>query len=271
MVALLLDQVRHAQAILWRDASAVFFAVAFPVVLVAIIPAVNGGGDQLMSNGVSLGTFYAATMAIYGAAVTAYVNMPQGVAEDRERGVLKRTGGTPLPSAALIAGRVVGALAVALITGLAIAVLAGLAYRPGWPSGMAAAVVTLVIATVCFAVVGLAVTTFVRSAQALVGVTLGTLLPLAFISDIFVVGASFPPVVEAISWLFPLRHAARAMTESIAPASSGLAWGHLAVLLAWTLAGAVVLVLRYRPEARETGHTAGSPTTEAQTARTSRR
>ncbi|GAA2149310.1 ABC-type multidrug transport system permease subunit [Humibacillus xanthopallidus] len=268
--ALLLDQVRHAQSILWRDASAVFFAVAFPVVLVAIIPAVNGGGDQIMSNGLSLGTFYAATMAVYGAAVTAYVNMPQGVAEDRERGVLKRTGGTPLPANALIVGRVAGALGVSLVTGLAIAVLAGLAYRPGWPSGMPAAVVTLVIATVCFAVVGLAVMTFVRSAQAVVGVTLGTLLPLAFISDIFVVGASFPPVVEAISWLFPLRHAARAMTESIAPASSGLAWGHLAVLLAWTLAGAVVLVLRYRPEARESGHTAGRRNLP-QTARTSSR
>ena len=268
--ALLLDQVRHAQSILWRDASAVFFAVAFPVVLVAIIPAVNGGGDQLMSNGLALGTFYAATMAVYGAAVTAYVNMPQGVAEDRERGVLKRTGGTPLPASALLVGRVAGALGVSLVTGLAIVVLTWLAYRPGWPSGMAAAVVTLVIATVCFAVVGLAVMTFVRSAQAVVGVTLGTLLPLAFISDIFVVGASFPPVVEAISWLFPLRHAARAMTESIAPAGSGLAWGHLAVLLAWTLAGAVVLVLRYRPEARETGHTS-TRAGRAQTARTSSR
>jgi hypothetical protein len=143
---------------------------------------------------------------------------------------------------------------------------------------MAAAAATLVVATVCFAVVGLAVMTFVRSAQAVVGVTLGTLLPLAFISDIFVVGASFPPVVEAVSWLFPLRHAARAMTESIAPATSGLAWGHLAVLLAWTLAGAVVLALRYRPEAREPGHTAGAQNgaqiaaqTVAQTARTSRR
>ena len=59
---------------------------------------------------------------------------------------------------------------------------------------MPAAVVTLVVATVCFAVVGLAVMTFVRSAQAVVGVTLGTLLPLAFISDVFVVGASYPPV-----------------------------------------------------------------------------
>jgi ABC-type multidrug transport system permease subunit len=254
--ALLLDQVRHAQSILWRDASAVFFAVAFPVVLVAIIPAVNGGGDQMMSNGLPLGTFYAATMAVYGSAVTSYVNMPQAVAEERERGVLKRTGGTPLSAAALLTGRVAGALGVSLITGVAIVVLAGLAYRPGWPSGLPAAFVTLVVVTVCFAVVGLAVMTFVRSAQAVVGVTLGTLLPLAFISDIFVVGASFPPVIEAVSWLFPLRHAASAMTESIAPASSGLAWGHLAVLLAWTAAGAIVLALRFRWEARETGHTA---------------
>ena len=200
-------------------------------------------------------------MAIYGAAVTAYVNMPQGVAEDRERGVLKRTGGTPLPAAALIAGRVVGALGVALMTGLAIAVLAGLAYRPGWPSGLPAAVVTLVVATVCFAVVGLAVMTFVRSAQAVVGVTLGTLLPLAFISDIFVVGATFPPVVEAVSWLFPLAPRRRRDDRVHRPgAASGLAWGHLAVLLAWTLAGAIVLALRFRWEARETGsHRRGRP------------
>ena len=253
VVALLVDQLRHAQAILWRDASSVFFAVAFPVVLVAIIPSVNGGGDRLMPSGLTLGTFYAGTMAIYGAAVTAYVNMPQGVAEDRERSVLKRTGGAPLPAGAFVAGRVAGAVGVALVTGLAIAVLTALVYRP---AGLPAAVVTLVVATVCFAVVGLAVMTFVRSAQAVIGVTLGTLLPLAFISDIFVVGASFPPVVEVVSWIFPLRHAASAMTESITPgAAGGFAWNHLAVLLAWTLAGAIVLLLRFRWEARETGHT----------------
>ena len=101
-----------------------FFAVAFPVLLVAIVPAVNGGGDVLMSSGQPLGTFYAGTMAVYGAAVTAYVNMPQGVAEDRDRGVLKRAGGTPLPAYALVVGRVVGALVVALLTGVAIVVLA---------------------------------------------------------------------------------------------------------------------------------------------------
>ena len=256
--AVLVDQVRHAQAVLWRNASSVFFAVAFPVVLVAIIPSVNGGGDRLMANGLTLDVFYAGAMSVYGAAVTAYVNMPQGVAEDRDRGVLKRTGGTPLPAAAFVTGRVAGAVGVALVTGLGIAVLAGLAYRPAWPPGLPAAVLTLVVAAVCFAVVGLAVMTFVRSAQAVVGVTLGTLLPLAFISDIFVVGAHFPTVLEWVSWLFPLRHASAAMTEALSSTGTGtgLAFGHLGVLLAWTAVATVVLMRRFRWEASESSHTA---------------
>ena len=220
--ALLTEQVRHAQSVLWRNPSAVFFAVAFPVLLVAIIPAVNGGGDQLMDNGQTLGVFYAGTMAIYGAAVTAYVNMPQGVAEARDRGVLKRTGGTPLPAPALVVGRVVGALVVALLTGVAIIVLAALVFRPPVPPGLPPPPWSFSRSSaVCFAVVGLAVMTFVHSAQALTGVTLGTLLPLAFVSDIFVIGATFPPVLEAVSWVFPLRHASAAMSEALAPGLTG--------------------------------------------------
>ncbi len=246
-------QLRHTQRILWRDLSSVFFAVAFPVILVAVIPTVNGGGDQLMSSGQPLGTFYAATMAVYGAAVTAYVNMPQGLAEDRERGVLKRMRATPLPAVALLTGRTLGALGVAALTLAGIAALATAMYRlpvpPAWP----AVIVTFVVTTICFAVLGIAVATLVRSAQAGVSVALGTLLPLCFISDIFVVGVTFPPVLNAISWFFPLRHASSAMTEAARPVveGSGLSWGHLAVLLAWTLAGLVVIVVRFRWESAE--------------------
>ena len=255
-VALLAEQVGHTQLMLWRNPSAVFFAVAFPVLLVAIIPAVNGGGDQLMDGGQSLGVFYAGTMAIYGTAVTAYVNMPQGMAEARDRGVLKRTGGTPLPAAALVAGRVVGALAVALLTGVVITVLAALMFRPTVPPGLPAAMALLAIAATCFAVVGLAVMTFVHSAQALTGVTLGTLLPLAFISDIFVIGASFPPVLEGLSWVFPLRHASAAMSQALAPdpSGTGLAPDHLAVLLLWTAGAALVLARRFQWESPSQHH-----------------
>jgi ABC-type multidrug transport system permease subunit len=246
-------QFRHTQSILWRDPSSVFFAVAFPVILVAVIPTVNGGGDRVMSSGQPLGTFYAATMAIYGAAVTAYVNMPQGLAEDRERGVLKRMRATPLPAWALVTGRTLGALVVALLTLAAIAVLAAVMYRPTLPPGWPALILTFIVATICFAVLGVAVASLVRSAQAGVGIALGTLLPLSFISDIFVFGVTFPPWLDAISWFFPLRHAARAMTEATMPSVSGagLSWGHLGVLLAWTVAAAAVIALRFRWETSE--------------------
>ncbi len=253
VVRLTWSQVQHTRTILWRDSSAVFFAVAFPVVLAVIIPTVNGGGDATLSGGQPLGTFYAATMAVYGAAVTGFVSMPEGLAQDRERGVLKRVRATPLPAVALLVGRVVGALAVALSTAVGIALIAVILFRPVYPPGLPAAVLTLVVAAVCFAVLGLAVMSLARSAQAGVGLALGTLLPLAFISDIFVIGADFPGPLDAVASFFPLRHAAQAMTTAVDPgvAGSGLSLDHLAVLLVWTLAGAAVVAVRFRWESSE--------------------
>jgi ABC-type multidrug transport system permease subunit len=250
--ALLRDQVSHTNAILWRDASSVFFAVAFPVLLVAIIPTANGGGGQRLPNGMLLGAFFAATMAVYGAAVTCYVNMPQGLAEARDALVLKREHATPLPLWALLVGRGVGAVWVALLTLAAVWGLATVMYRVPLPPTWPAALVTFLASTTCFAVLGLALVALVRSAQALIGVALGTLLPLSFISDVFVVGAAFPPVLDGAAWVFPLRHATRAMTEAAA-AGSGFAPGHLAVLAAWTLAGLAVIVWRFSWVPRDGG------------------
>ena len=246
-LTLLGGQIGHTSTVLRRDASSVFFAVIFPVLLVAIIPTVYGGGGGVLANGQTLGAFFAATMAVYGASVTAYVNMPQGLAEARDRGVLKREHSAPLPVWALLLGRVAGALVVALLTLVAMYVVAGLMYGVGIPPAWPAALGTFVLATTCFAVLGLAVMSVIRSAEAVVGVTLGTLLPLCFISDVFVVGVTFPPVLDRIAWLFPLRHATRAMAAATATdvVGSGLSWDHLGVMLAWTVAGLVVVAWRF--------------------------
>lgn len=245
--ALLRGQVAHTNALLWRDVSSVFFAVAFPVLLVALIPTINGGGDQRLGNGMLLGGFFAATMAVYGAAVTCYVNMPQGLAEARDALVLKRARATPLTLVALLGGRVVGAVWVALLTLAAAWGLATLMYRVPLPPAWPAALATFLASVICFSVLGLALVSVVRSAQAVIGVALGTLLPLAFISDVFVVGAAFTPALDAVSWVFPLRHATRAMTEATdaGVVGSGFAPGHLGMLLAWTLVGLAVVAWRF--------------------------
>lgn len=266
--ALLRDQVGHTSSILWRDASSTFFAVIFPVLLLALIPTVSGGGDIVMPDGQSLGAFFAMTMAVYGAAVTTYVNMPEGVAEARDRGILKRGRGTPLPPWAFLTGRIVGALSVAVLTLVALQAVASLMYRTPLPDGWGTVIVTFLLCCVCFSMLGLAIASLTRTAEATIGLTLGTLLPLSFFSDVFVVGLRFPEFLEKISWFFPLRHATRAMTGAVVPGSPvlDLPWDHIGAIAAWTAVGFAVVATRFRWESRDAGRPRGKAPATAATA-----
>lgn len=253
VLALLVDQIAHANAVLWRDASAVFFAVAFPVIVVVIIPALNGGGEARLSDGRQLAAVIAAAMATYGAAVSCFVTMPEAVARARARKVLKREHGTPLPLPIMLLGRVVGAAWVALLTLLGSYLVAGVLYGVPVPSRWWAVLLTLLVAVACFAALGLVVVSLVAGAESVVGISLGILLPLAFVSDIFLIDAELPPVLDRVAWFFPLRHAVAAMTRAAAPpdvVGAGLQLGHLAVLLGWTAVGVAVVAWRFSWEGR---------------------
>jgi hypothetical protein len=81
-----------------------------------------------------------------------------------------------------------------------------------------------------------------------VAVTLGTLLPLCFISEIFVVGNQpLSDWLTRVADVFPLRHLLDAVLAATSPQSTGagFAAGHLAVLAAWT-AGAALVAWRRR-------------------------
>jgi len=83
----------------------------------------------------------------------------------------------------------------------------------------------------------------------LVGRVAGSLVValLTLISDVFVYGAAFPPLLDRIAWFFPLRHATSAMTTAAENnvVGSGLSWDHLGVMLAWALAGLAVVAWRF--------------------------
>jgi len=132
--------------------------------------------------------------------------------------------------------------------------LAGVLYDVPVPRTWPGVLVTALLSSLCFAVLGVALMTLVGSARSVSAVALGTLLPLSFVSDIFVVGAHFPRVLDVIGWISPLRHATRAVSGAYAVEAGGygFAWGHLAVITAWLIAGVVVVLLRSR-----SGHLAG--------------
>jgi len=234
-LALLGGQIAYALLGLRRDRLAVFFAVVFPALLLVLFPTVFGGSRV---HGLAMAQYLFAGLVAYTAAVAGYVDMPEAVVGARANGVLKRLRGTPLPFRWYVAGRVGTALVTALLGG---AVLAGVGV--GFldvrldAARLPAVLIGVVAGTVCFAALGLAVAALLPRARSLVAVTLGTLLPLCFVSEIFVVGDQpLPGGLTAFANVFPLRHLLQALLTATEPggAGTGIAWEHLAVLAGWT-------------------------------------
>jgi len=248
---LLWGQIRYATRTLWRDPGSVFFAVAFPILLLALVPTVFGTGQMPWAD-MRFPQWYAPAMAVYGIAVHAFVNMPETVARARDTGVLKRLRGTALPARLYLAGRLGSVLLVAgfiVTTTMATGVLL---YGIDLPlSRVPVAVLTLVVGTVSLAALGLMVTAIAPDAGAVPAVTLAILLPLSFVSDIFMLG-ELPAAMAALGWAFPLKHFVHAMVTvfDAAAGAGGSSPVHLAVMVAWGAVGAVVATLSFRWEPR---------------------
>jgi ABC-type multidrug transport system permease subunit len=243
--ALIGDQIRHANSVQWRDWSSPFFGIAFPALFVLLLPTVFGGDDAEFR--LEVAQTVAASMTIYGAAVVSYVNMPQGLAEARDQGVLKRWAGTPLPTWAIFGGRAMSSVYLSLLAWAAVYVAAVPVYGVTIPSAWPSALLILLVSVVSFAALGMAVVSVVHGAQSALAVCLGSLITLSFFSEIFIVGADFPNWLDVLSYVFPLRHAVNAFSDAMAPDASG--WvvdaGHLAVVAAWGVAGLLVTLWRF--------------------------
>lgn len=246
-------QARYAMTQAIRDPMSMFFAILFPVLLVSFFSAVIG--DEAQWAGLPLPQYLAAAFAVYGVATSAFVNLAGSVADQRSQRVLKRIRGTPLPSWAYMAGRLVATLLLGLLTvGLvfAVAVVFFAATLP--PSTWLVTLLTFVLAITCFAACGMALVAVVDSPQAVIATTLSVLLPLSFISDIFIAVDSMPPLLNAIGWAMPLRHAvAAAVTASSGGALDATFWGHIGMLALWASATALAARHWFHWEPRAVG------------------
>ncbi|AXY54704.1 ABC transporter permease [Rhodococcus ruber] len=228
-----------------RDPGWVFFAVALPVGLYAFIMAVLPDGAVTVAD-VPPELSGAAGMAAWGAAVTAFVNMPEAVVRARDRGVLKRLRGTPLGPVGFMAGHTVSTLWIALVTAVLVVavgvVFFGLVLT--WPGVFLAAAV-VVLGTATLAACGFALAAVLPSSKAVSAVGLAILLPLAFFSDIFFLGDT-PGWMQTVGSAFPLKHFSNSLAAALDPSGPRILWGAIAVMAAWLVAAALVATRTFR-------------------------
>jgi ABC-2 type transport system permease protein len=104
----------------------------------------------------------------------------------------------------------------------------------------------------CFAALGLMIASMARSPQTVIAIALATLLPLSFVSDIFVSVEELPAPMDALGWTFPLRHTVHAaVTASSGGALDTTWWLHIGVVAVWALIGGLVTLAVFRWEPRQ--------------------
>ncbi|HEV2819377.1 MAG TPA: ABC transporter permease [Solirubrobacteraceae bacterium] len=250
MRTLLAHQLAADLRVFWRDPAAVGFTVALPLIFLVLFVSIFGNTETVVDGRTVEGaTYYVPGILSLSIASAAFVNLAISVTIARERGILKRARATPIPPWAFMAGRVGAAVSVSIGLTVVVALFGAVLYGVELPgSTLIGAIVAVLLGSATFAALGLAVTAVLPSENSAAPVTNVIVLPLYFISGIFVPAEQLPEIMRTIADLFPVKPLFDALLEAFTPTTTGLglAWADLAVLAAWGSAGAGIAAQFFR-------------------------
>jgi ABC-2 type transport system permease protein len=234
----------------FRNRQARFFTLALPVLFLVIFASVFGGHHTVAVPGgrIDASVYYVPGIIALGIIAGSFVNLVISVTSLRESGVLKRRRATPVPAAAVIAGRALAAVVVALMVTVVLLVIGWAAFGANVPAQTAPAlIVTVVVGTLAFCCLGFALASVIRNEDAAQPVTQAVMLPLYFISGVFVAAAALPRWLVDVAGVFPVRHLAAALLTAYNPHTTGAGFAplDLIVVAAWGVAGLVIALRRF--------------------------
>ena len=244
-MSLVLHQFRYDQKAFWRNPASVFFTVAFPVVLLLIFATVFGDQTVDVRGGIKTTTYYVPAIITLSVISATMQSLAMSLVIAREDGRLKRGRGTPMPAWVFIAGRVGNSIVVALMMLVLLAALGRLAYGVDIPwDRLPAIVLTLVVGTASFCCLGIALTAAIPSQDAAAPIVNALLLPLYFLSGVFIPDDQLPSGVIHFADAFPIRHFFEAFFDAYVPGGAAVSWDNLAVVAIWGVVG-LLLAIRY--------------------------
>jgi ABC-2 type transport system permease protein len=244
--AMTLSQVRYVNKAFWRNPALAFFTFAFPLMFLVIFTSLLGHYTiRLGTRTIDTSTYYVASMAAFAVITASYNNIAISMSVQRDLGILKRINGTPLSGAAFMASRLIHALLVALLLVVVTSAFGRAFYHASIPSGLTLVkfLVVLVVGGMAFCALGLAVTAIIPNSDAAAAVVNATILPLLFLSGIFIpFGNGTPAWILWIAKIFPVKHFAAGMQAGFI--GTAFSWTDVLIVAAWGLAG-LLLAIRY--------------------------
>ncbi|MEO0495481.1 MAG: ABC transporter permease [Actinomycetota bacterium] len=249
---LLIRSIRAENRLFWRTPIGAFFTIGLPLVMLVLFVALFGNDPIGTSYGeIATAQFYAAGLGVFAAASATYTNIAINLTMRRDDGVLKRVRGTPIPPWVFLAGSILSGMWIAAFATTLMVVVGIVAYGVEVElAQLPAMVLAFVAGTACFATLGVALASIAKTASAAPAIANATILPLGFMSNVFVPLDDPPAWLTLVGDIFPLKPFAVAFAEAMSPFTEAPAfeWDRIAVMAGWTVLGAIVAWKRFRWE-----------------------
>jgi ABC-2 type transport system permease protein len=237
-------QFRLERRMFWRNPTAAFFGFLLPLLLLAMFGAVFSGEQEQLD---------VVVPGIAGMSVMAatFVALAYNLTFLRERGILKRLRGTPLPSSAYLAGIAANAVANSVVQ-VAVVIVAGrVFFGIAWPGDWFALLVFLALGVVCFASLGVALSHAIPNSESAPAYVNAVFLPMIMLAGVFYDDEDAPAVLRDLAEVMPLKHLIDGLSGAIVD-GRGIADNTtaLVVLSLWAAVGIALAVRGFSWEAR---------------------
>jgi ABC-2 type transport system permease protein len=246
-LGLVAHQFRYDQKAFWRNPAAVFFTVMFPVVVFLILAVVFEGSTVNVEGGIEATTYYVPAIMAMSVISSTMQTLAMTLVIAREDGRLKRGRGTPMPAWVFIAGRIGNSIVVAVMMLALLAAIGGILYSVPFPwENLPELLVTLAVGAASFCCLGIALTAAIPSQDAAAAIVNALLLPLYFLSGIFIPEDELPGGVIDFANHFPVRPFFEAFFSAYVPGGGGIPTHELIVVGIWGVAGLVLAIRFFR-------------------------
>jgi ABC-2 type transport system permease protein len=236
----------------FRDARAVVFTIVFPIVLLVLFNSVfsgKHGTTTFQGEKIDFAAYFTPGIVAYSIMLTGFSGLLIALTTNRERGLLKRYRGTPMPPWVFLGGQILQSVVMVLIMAVILIAIGSVAYDVHLQSStIGALVLYLVVGTATMCSLGIALTRVTTTADSASAVGPFTTVILGFISGVFISTATLPDWLAQIGRVFPLAHLAEGLQRCFSPTTTGngIDGTNLAVLAAWGVAGLAVAIRTFR-------------------------
>jgi ABC-2 type transport system permease protein len=246
-VALVVHQARFDLRAFLRNRQARFFTLALPLLFMVIFNGVFG--DDVVGPGpMKASAYYVPGIAALGVIAASFVNLVISITAQREGGILKRRRVTPVPAWVLVGGRALTAVGVSLVVVAGLLAFGRVAYGVKLPtSALPGIAFTAIVGSITFCVLAYAISTIVQNEDAAQPTVMAIMLPLYFISGIFIPNINLPTWLQHVASVFPVQHLAAGFRHAYEPGAHGIGivWSDIGVLLIWAAIGVAVALRRF--------------------------